>query len=76
MTQAVMVAHSYLTKAIELVIESIVGFFKSFIKSIVASRQLEANMKIVPYLRTEYKGKTDAEILHILNQDIIEEFKK
>lgn len=76
MTQAVMVAHSYLTKAIELVIESIVGFFKSFMKSLIAARQMEANMKMVPYLRAEYKGKTDAEILHILNQNIIEEFKK
>jgi len=76
MTQTVLVAHSYLTKAIELIYEAIAGFFKTWMKSIIAARQAEANLKIVPYLRSEYKGMSDSEILQILNAKIVEDLKK
>jgi|DEB0MinimDraft_10_1074344.scaffolds.fasta_scaffold32172_2 hypothetical protein len=76
MTQAVLVAHSYLTSAVELILFSIVGFFKSLGKAIIVSRQAEANQKIVPYLRCEYPGWSDAEILAKLNREILREFEK
>ena len=76
MTQAVMVAHSYLTNAVEIILFSIIGFFKSLGKAIIASRQAEANQKIVPYLRCEYPGWSDAEILAKLNREILKEFQK
>lgn len=76
MTQAVMVAHSYLTNAVEIILFSIVGFFKSLGKAIIVSRQAEANQKIVPYLRCEYPGWSDAEILAKLNREILREFEK
>jgi hypothetical protein len=76
MTQVVLVAHSYLTSAVELILFSIVGFFKSLGKAIIVSRQAEANQKIVPYLRCEYPGWSDAEILAKLNREILREFEK
>lgn len=76
MTQAVLVAHSYLTKAIEVVIESIVGFFKSIGKAIILAKQAEANRRVAHYLRCEYPKKTYEEIVMMLNQQTIDRIYK
>jgi|15BtaG_2_1085339.scaffolds.fasta_scaffold44816_2 hypothetical protein len=68
MTQVVQVAHSFSTKAVELVINSVVDYAKAFHKSLLEYRQREANAKIVPLIRHEYPKLTDYEILQLLDQ--------
>lgn len=51
-------------------------FFKNIYKSFVYARQMEANAKIVPFLRHEYKGMSDGEILAMLNNEALKQLKR
>lgn len=58
------------------IFKSVGAFFKGICVSFIYARQMEANAKIVPFIRHEYKGKTDGEILRILNDKCMKELKK
>lgn len=64
MTTITLQSLNFSTKAFE----GLGNFFKKSLKSLVFARQVQANREIVPYLRHEYKGKSDQEILVMLNQ--------
>ena len=54
--------------AANLIVDSIVSFFKGFGKAVIMARATEVNYKVAYELQHEYKGMSVAEIAHMLNQ--------
>ena len=59
--------------AANLIVDSIVSFFKGFGKAVIMARATEINYKVAYELQHEYKGMTVAEIAHMLNQRTFKE---
>ena len=57
----------YTCRVCDKVASIIGGFFVSFHKSMIISRQINANTHLVKYVRNEYPGLSDEEILNELN---------
>ena len=57
----------YTCRICDKVASAIIGFFNSFQKSIIVSRQIETNIKLARLMRHEYPGLTEAQILNELN---------
>mgnify|MGYP003115006183 FL=1 len=62
----------YTCRVCDVVTSAIVGFFISFHKSMLISRQIETNMKLCKLLKHEYPGLTEDEILNELNYKTIQ----
>ena len=57
----------YTCRICDKVASFIGGFFISFHNAIMLSRQIETNTRLARYMRHEYPGLSDAQILNELN---------
>ncbi len=62
----------YTCRACDFVASSIGGFFLSFHRAMMVSRQIETNMKLCKMLKHEYPGMTEDQILNELNYKTIQ----
>ena len=54
--------------AANLIVDSIVSFFKALGKAVIMARATEVNYKVAYELQHEYKDMSVAEMAHLLNQ--------
>jgi len=67
--QHILTSHNYLTKAISSLIDLINDSLNRLWNSMIRARQVEANRKIAPMLKSEYPNMTVDQIWDLLNRN-------
>lgn len=67
--QHILTSHNYLTKAISSLIDLINDSLNRLWDSMIRARQVEANRKIAPMLKSEYPNMTVDQIWDLLNRN-------
>ncbi len=62
----------YTCRVCDFLTSAVGGFFVSFHRAMMISRQIETNMKLCKMLKHEYPGLTEDEILNELNYKTIQ----
>ena len=67
--QHILTSHNYLTKAISSLMDLINDSLDRLWDSMIRARQVEANRKIAPMLKSEYPNMTVDQIWDLLNRN-------